>query len=248
MKLYNVNIYKEITFICGYYGENDLVNKVLVMFAHIWLCSRCWHTTWRLFLIGSLPQAAGNQSYTDKTSHITWRRVSFSFPPLNVDRCSFSFVWQPLAFTCHLPEHATGLIAMNYSWPPSGQAGPAEPQQATRTAEGSRGGGGIKQSGTGKHGASPGKSQHNHTFLLSFLNEKRERPPLLHVQTAGESQAEFTGIDGGRAKPVACPSVALCTRPLSSRGRRVRGHVPRIFSQIDAVEDPRHLINKVTHH
>lgn len=29
MKLYNVNIYKEITFICGYYGENDLVNKVL---------------------------------------------------------------------------------------------------------------------------------------------------------------------------------------------------------------------------
>lgn len=35
MKLYNVNIYKEITFICGYYGENDLVNKVLVMFAHI---------------------------------------------------------------------------------------------------------------------------------------------------------------------------------------------------------------------
>lgn len=34
MKLYNVNIYKEITFICGYYGENDLVNKVLVMFAH----------------------------------------------------------------------------------------------------------------------------------------------------------------------------------------------------------------------
>lgn len=29
MKLYNVNIYKEITFICGYYGENDLINKVL---------------------------------------------------------------------------------------------------------------------------------------------------------------------------------------------------------------------------
>ena len=29
MKLYNVNIYKEITFICGYYRENDLVNKVL---------------------------------------------------------------------------------------------------------------------------------------------------------------------------------------------------------------------------
>lgn len=37
MKLYNVNIYKEITFICGYYGENDLVNKVL---SHV-----CTHLT-----------------------------------------------------------------------------------------------------------------------------------------------------------------------------------------------------------
>lgn len=36
-KLYNVNIYKEITFICQYYGKNDLVNKVL---SHV-----CTHLT-----------------------------------------------------------------------------------------------------------------------------------------------------------------------------------------------------------
>ena len=43
MKLYNVNIYKEITFICGYYGENDLVNKVL---SHV-----CTHLTYWFMLL-----------------------------------------------------------------------------------------------------------------------------------------------------------------------------------------------------
>lgn len=93
MKLYNVNIYKEITFICGYYGENDLVNKVLVMFAHFWLCSHCSRTTRpppRLWLVLSLhpvcPAAiTTSPTPTNRTSHGSYLgQISLSFLSLHV--------------------------------------------------------------------------------------------------------------------------------------------------------------------
>lgn len=98
MKLYNVNIYKEITFICGYYGENDLVNKVLVMFAHIWLCSHCSMTCFHFFcplhhVCSAVSGSHRNQSYTQKQNQsqaLTGTDLFFISLPASIPINTFS--------------------------------------------------------------------------------------------------------------------------------------------------------------